>query len=46
VDVVKTKSTDTKSDTYTIGGTGLNLTGAGGLIPISVVGTFRIRYTF
>ena len=43
--VVKTKSTDTKSDTYTIGGTGLNLSGAG-LIPISVVGTFRIRYTF
>ena len=31
---------------YAIGGTGLNLTGAGGLIPISVVGTFRIRYAF
>jgi len=32
--------------TYAIGGTGLNLTGAGGLIPISMVGTFRIRYAF
>jgi hypothetical protein len=33
-------------DAYGIGGTGLSLTGAGGLIPISVLGTFRLRYAF
>ena len=33
------------STTYAIGGTGLNITGSG-LIPISVIGTFRIRYAF
>lgn len=31
--------------TYGVGGTGLNFGGAG-LIPITVVGTFRIRYAF
>jgi len=31
--------------TYGIGGTGLSITGSG-LIPISVVGTFRLRYAF
>lgn len=33
------------TSTYGIGGTGLNISGSG-LIPISVVGTFRIRYAF
>jgi len=42
---VKETSPGGSSTTYAIGGTGLNITGSG-LIPISVVGTFRIRYAF
>jgi hypothetical protein len=34
------------SNTYAIGGTGLNIGNQGGLSPLAVVGTFRICYAF